>query len=520
MVANDEYVRCKTDMICSLAAIANPLPGQAKHRSAVPKDNRMVRVGDMLVAARVVSSAEITEAIQVSKRLNIPIGRVLITSGCVTEKLLHAALDLQSLVRDGEVPLESALKALSRIEKTNCTVKEALEVLNFRPKYGKGKNNLADLLVDSNLVSQEQIDDALKTSFEYGTPLGSTLVFQGALSPDFFPAISAIQEKVTNGKLSNEEAITELKEAFTLWLKAGDRTNQPALKTIEELDFDFESDVSLRESPAAHKKRHSEPKVLSNPPAQDKQVEQEARKEQGEIEDQVEREGQVAQEEIANALEELSRSGTSWDDVDASAEVSPDVSTAMESQISESESQTSEPKQQANASDANENEKRDRRDTRTRHVTHTDKATAREKRMLQSKHNRPGGRLIDLLSAADLLDQDNLVAAYQVMLHDSHRSATFLVESGLISDELRRQAERCHNLVRRGRLSPEQAIRALKSTQEKEVTFREALSKEGVNQPAKLEKDWQTGVAAGVVGGFLAAFFSLIVTLVRLLKKR
>lgn len=189
-------------MICSLAAIANPLPGQAKHRSAVPKDNRMVRVGDMLVAARVVSSAEITEAIQVSKRLNIPIGRVLITSGCVTEKLLHAALDLQSLVRDGEVPLESALKALSRIEKTNCTVKEALEVLNFRPKYGKGKNNLADLLVDSNLVSQEQIDDALKTSFEYGTPLGSTLVFQGALSPDFFPAISAIQEKVTNGKLS------------------------------------------------------------------------------------------------------------------------------------------------------------------------------------------------------------------------------------------------------------------------------------------------------------------------------
>jgi hypothetical protein len=70
----------------------------------VPKDNRMVRVGDMLVAARVVSSAEITEAIQVSKRLSIPIGRVLITSGCVTEKLLHAAL-------------ESALKALLALRK-------------------------------------------------------------------------------------------------------------------------------------------------------------------------------------------------------------------------------------------------------------------------------------------------------------------------------------------------------------------------------------------------------------------
>jgi hypothetical protein len=85
---------------------------------------------------------------------------------------------------------------------------------------------------------------------------------------------------------------------------------------------------------------------------------------------------------------------------------------------------------------------------------------------------------------------------------------------------LRRQAERCHSLVRRGHLSPEQAIRALKSSHNDDVTFREALSKEGVTQPTKLEKDWQTGVAAGVVGGFLAAFFSLVITLVRLLKKR
>lgn len=182
----------------------------------MPKDNRMVRIGDMLVTARVVSSADITEAIQLSKRLSTPIGRVLITSGCVTEKILHAALDLQSLIRDGEVPLESALKALSRVDKTGCSVKEALEHLDFHPKYGKGKNNLADLLVDSNLVSQEQIDEALQTSHDYGTPLGSTLVFQGALSPDFFPSISAIQEKVTNGELSKEEAVDELQAAFAL----------------------------------------------------------------------------------------------------------------------------------------------------------------------------------------------------------------------------------------------------------------------------------------------------------------
>lgn len=434
----------------------------------------------MLVTARVVSSADITEAIQVSKRLNVPIGRVLITSGCVTEKLLHAALDLQSLVREGEIPLDAALKALTRIDKHACSVKEALEHLNHRPKYGKGANNLADLLVDSNLVSQEQIDDALKTSFEYGTPLGSTLVFQGALSPSFFPSISAIQEKVTNGELSNEEAIEKLKEAFGLWLKAGDRTKQQALRTIDELS----------EVPATHRKRsmkEAKETTVAELPNSSNTVKQEA----AEI-------NQPEQEPVHS--EAQSQNG--------------DTEQKTKS-IEESE------KAPAETSDAPVHIEKHEVRPRPHSAQVAEKSPAKDKRSLPpNKHARHGGRLIDLLSAAELLDQENLPAAYQLMLQDTHRSATFLVESGLINDGLRRQAERCHSLVRRGRLSPEQAIRALKSSQENELTFREALSKEGINQPAKLEKDWQTGVAAGVVGGFLAAFFSLVVTLFRLVKKR
>ncbi|MCC7529310.1 MAG: hypothetical protein IT342_12375 [Candidatus Melainabacteria bacterium] len=453
------------------------------------KDNRMVRVGDMLVTARIVSSADITEAIQLSKRLGTPIGRVLITSGCVTEKILHAALDLQSLIRDGELPLESALKALCRVDKTGCTVKEALEHLNFHPKYGKGNNNLADLLVDSNLVSQEQIDEALQTSFEYGTPLGSTLVFQGALSPDFFPSISAIQERVTNGELSNEQAIDELQAAFTLWLKAGDRTNQPALKTIDELSDD----------PGTHIKRHLEAKATSNPRAHEGEQKKEP----------------VPQEEGKSEQQSQDKSGKKSLDNDI-------VESQKQSEISQT-GDSAEQRVTGNQSIEN-TESKERREKHDQHARRPSQAAleknlGKEKRPPATRHSRAGGRLVDLLSAAGLLDQDDLPAAYQLMLQDTHRSATFLVEAGLINDELRRQAERCHNLVRRGRLSPEQAIRALKSSHENELTFKEALSKEGVTQPVRLERDWQTGVAAGVVGGFLAAFLSLVITLFRLIRK-
>jgi hypothetical protein len=454
----------------------------------------MIRVGDMLVTARVVSSADITEAIQLSKRLCTPIGRVLITSGCVSEKILHAALDLQSLIRDGEIPLESALKALSRVDKTGCTVKEALEHLNFHPKYGKGKNNLADLLVDSNLVSQEQIDEALQTSFEHGTPLGSTLVFQGALSPDFFPSISAIQERVTNGELSSEQAIDELQAAFTLWLKAGDRTNQPALKTIDELS----------DHPGTHPKRHSETKATSNPRAHEG----------------VEKKEVVSQEETKKVdlseQQSQDKSGNnSLEQEKVESKKPPEIT-----RPADSAEQNVTGSQSIESTDSKE--KREKHDQHARHTSQaaSERSSGKEKRPPALRHSRTGGRLVDLLSAAGLLDQDNLPAAYQLMLQDTHRSATFLVEAGLINDELRRQAERCHNLVRRGRLSPEQAIRALKSSHENELTFKEALSKEGVTQPVKLERDWQTGVAAGIVGGFLAAFLSLVITLFRLIKKR
>ncbi len=467
----------------------------------------MVRVGDMLVAARVVSSADITEAIQLSKRLSTPIGRVLITSGCVTEKILHAALDLQSLIRDGEVPLESALKALSQVDKTSCSVNEALEHLNFHPKYGEGKNNLADLLVDSNLVSQEQIDDALKTSFEYGTPLGSTLVFQGALSPDFFPSISAIQERAAKGELSKQEAIVELQEAFSLWVKASDRSNQPALRTIDELN----------DHPSTHRKRHLE-KAMSNPRAQEVlEKDEEEPREQPHEEPQQQEQEQLSHEdsnESQPVYNEAEQRETQSDNQSNDSDKKSEPEVAQKADGAE--------KADASIQSSESSGRKERHEAHSRHSAQvTEKVAAKEKRTPPSnKHSRTGGRLIDLLSAAGLLDQENLPAAYQVMLQDTHRSATFLVEAGLIDDQLKRQAERCHNLVRRGRLSPEQAIRALKSSHDNELTFREALFKEGVTQPAKLEKDWQTGVAAGVVGGFLAAFFSLVITLFRLINKR
>lgn len=453
----------------------------------MPDDDRMIKVGDMLVRANVVSSSDITEAIQVSKRLNIPIGRVLISSGCVTEKLLHSALDLQSLIRDGEIQLDSAVKALEGIEKSGSSVKDALDQLDFRPTYGKGNNNLADLLIDSNLVSEEQVDDALKTAFEHGTPLGSTLVFQGALSPNFFPSISAIQEKVSKGELNHSDAINELQAAFTLWMKAGDQTKQPALRTNEDI---ADNVVNMQRA------QYSDPKIAARPHADALEAL---------IKKSPKSKKKISKEETIEKVSVFEESGDVVALVNAILESAPDADVLEDAKPETLDEKISE----VQTAPAIKNET-------IQPVL--EKQHKREQPAV--KMPRSGGRLVDLLSASGLLNQEDLSVAFQVMLTDSHRSGSFLVESGLLSESARRNAERCHNLVKRGRLSPAQAISALKASSADEVSLREALTKQGVTVPTRLERDWQTGIAAGVVGGFLAALFSVFLTILRLLKKK
>lgn len=187
----------------------------------IESQNR-IRLGELLVDAGVVSSADLTEAIQVSTRLNIPIGRVLLLSGLVSPVTLEAALESQPLLNEEKESRQNVIKALKEVDTTGKSLNKLLPSTGYgRAGEGSlGKDKLADLLLDSEIVSQDQLDQALSTSFEAGVPLGSALVLEGILSPSLFPSILQIQQRVRSGELSEDEAIEEVKSTFVHWLKA------------------------------------------------------------------------------------------------------------------------------------------------------------------------------------------------------------------------------------------------------------------------------------------------------------
>ncbi|MBI1270603.1 hypothetical protein GC174_09235 [bacterium] len=207
---------------------------------------KRVRLGELLVDSGVVSSADLTEAIQVSTRLNIPIGRVLLLSGLVSPATLEAALEAQPLLNQNKESRENVIQALKEVDLTGRSLDKTLtgahSECSRRNGIGLGKDKLAELLLDSEIVSQDQLDQALSTSFEAGVPLGSALVLEGILSPSLFPSILQIQQKVRTGAVSKDEAIEEVKSTFMHWLKAEESLSGRSFGATEEEEEEEEEE--------------------------------------------------------------------------------------------------------------------------------------------------------------------------------------------------------------------------------------------------------------------------------------
>lgn len=187
----------------------------------MPTSANKVKLGELLIDAGIITSGDLTEAIQVSRRLGVPIGQALLVSRCVTDSVLEAALEAQPLVKNGTISRAAAVDALRKTFEDGTPLRL---VLDLHGETGEDSHQtsqrLAELLLDSEIVNQDQVEQAMMTSFSSGMPLGSALVLEGVLSPSLFPSILRIQRNIREGRVGREEGINELRSTFLHWIKA------------------------------------------------------------------------------------------------------------------------------------------------------------------------------------------------------------------------------------------------------------------------------------------------------------
>jgi hypothetical protein len=180
----------------------------------VTREKVDLRIGEFLVAAKILSEKDLDEAMKTARATGLPIGRVFIMAAYVTETEFQAAVQAQSLVRDSILPVEIAIQALKHLFQFNTSFDEALAAAGWNSPDDTESNKLGELLLAAEIVPQEQLEAAMHTSLATGLPLGGLLVSLGMLSDEILASALNAQTLIRSGKVKREQAVQGLKSAF------------------------------------------------------------------------------------------------------------------------------------------------------------------------------------------------------------------------------------------------------------------------------------------------------------------
>jgi signal transduction histidine kinase len=184
-----------------------------------------VKLEELMSASGLLTRAQVAEALSRSERTGLHVGRVLADYGVVAEKLMRAALRMQSLLRDGALDLETAARALALINEAGIEPEAALRILGWNRGYFDKYQQLAAIIFEAQLASFEELQASLEVCFSRGLPLALVLLQRRICSEVAMYASVAAQSLLIEGNLSRFEALRLIKSVATVdqslgnWLK-------------------------------------------------------------------------------------------------------------------------------------------------------------------------------------------------------------------------------------------------------------------------------------------------------------
>ncbi len=176
-------------------------------------EQTQIRIGDLLLQSGILTSDYIRDALHNFEQRGLPIGKVLVMSGYLTEAQLRTALEVQSLVNDGLIPLQVGLAVLQIAHKEKIPLAEALQASGFVQPEDQATNKLGQLLVGAMIVTNKELDEALQTNVRTGLPLGHIFCFRGFVSQQLINTALLAQQLIRRGMIDRDQAILGMRAA-------------------------------------------------------------------------------------------------------------------------------------------------------------------------------------------------------------------------------------------------------------------------------------------------------------------
>ena len=175
---------------------------------------RSLKLGELLVDFGVITEELLKDALEEASLLGIPLGRVLVMSGWVTQRQVNWVIQLQSMLRDESISQQIAIQVADLLVSSNMSLEEALETTGCLYARDRRHAKLGDILVEADLISAEDLEEAMHKSQHLGLPLGRALYLAGLVSATILDTAVNAQRFIRKGKIEREDAVHAIRRAF------------------------------------------------------------------------------------------------------------------------------------------------------------------------------------------------------------------------------------------------------------------------------------------------------------------
>lgn len=166
-----------------------------------------VLVGDLLVNSDLVTLPQLADAMPVALKTGVPVGRVLIASGFLSEEIFRQVLSVQSLVRDRLINEAKATEALRMIKAESLDLNSVLKKLGIESEYFNSANRLGEILISAGAIDSKILDEALTSSFTTGLQLARVLALRGFVREQVAFVSLIGQSLVRDFRLTRDQAV-------------------------------------------------------------------------------------------------------------------------------------------------------------------------------------------------------------------------------------------------------------------------------------------------------------------------
>ena len=168
-------------------------------------------LGDLLIDSGTLDADQLDKGLSASQRSGLPLARVLVLQGALSEFVAYAALNAQTLLRDDKIARDQAVGALRLTKMHGDSLEDYLEFGGLRKIRPDHILRLGEFFVLAELVSELDLLSAVETGLAEAKPIGQILVESGLVGENVVEAALDLQDLIRANKISPNKAVDVLK---------------------------------------------------------------------------------------------------------------------------------------------------------------------------------------------------------------------------------------------------------------------------------------------------------------------